>query len=324
MVDSNSNSDCSSGRDEATGEVAMSSAVSSQLVLPPIDAVTDVSVTTPPDTYRGSTQEPEPTVETITDTGIQNATGPPETLSADEYVARVAELVFIDPARAGDRIGDLLSIFETSDDAIRRDISDTIEWLGYRRPQEFVTWSDGFVMCATADDPEQAYLGLRSLAQVANENETAAAKGLKPAINRLDTTDITLRTAALAVIAEVGARHTQQVSRADRSLANALTAPAARVRTVACIAAGNLLAVDPQRFPQTSMRLFAVWDDEDERVNTYAHVALTNFAIEQPAVIPNKSVVVDRLDTVSDELLGLKEGTTAKAVAEVTKVQAGY
>ncbi|WP_138007860.1 hypothetical protein [Halalkalirubrum salinum] len=287
----------------------------SSVCVPSIDAVTDLQPADP-SVYR-STQ-----TDVRADRGFDDeSTEDPEPLSSAEYVARVYDLVFTDVAAAGDRIGDLLVLLESGslDRSVHRRASDTIEWIGIRCPRELVVWSEGFRTVARSDDPELAFVGLRSLAQMATVNEQAATKGIDPALSRLDSPSSNLRVSALSLLAEVGSRDTERVSQGDRSIARSATASEPRVRTAAAIAAGNLLGEDPQRFPRTSMRLFDLLEDSHEVVNTYGHIALVHFAVEHPDVVPEKAAAIDYLESVSDDELGLQPGSVAEAVAAVAK-----
>lgn len=294
----------------------------SSVLLPSIDAVTDVQPDADPSVYRSA--EAATSVSPSADHG---AADDPEPLSAAEYINKVHDLVFTDVSAAGDRIGDLLVLLESEsgsvDQSLHRRAAETIEWIGIRRPREFVVWSEGFRTIARSDDPELAFVGLRSLAQLAAVHERAAAKGIDPALARLDSTDPDIRVSALSLLAEVGHRDTERVSHGDRSIARATRASDPRVRTAAAIAAGNLLGANPQRFPQTARRLFDLLGDSDEGVSTYGHIALVHFASEHPDVVPNKPAAIDHLETVSDDELGLKPGSVATAVAAVAKTGFG-
>lgn len=283
----------------------------SPVFVPSIDAVTDVQPDTDPSVYRSS--------ETDSSSLDHANVADPEPLSAAEYVGQVYDLVFTDVSAAGDRIGDLLVLLDcdSTDRSLHRRATDAIEWIGIRRPREFVVWSDGFRTIAQSEDPELAFVGLRSLAQLATVNERAAAKGIGPALSRLDSPDPDVRISALSLLAEVGTRDTERVSHGDRSIARATGAGDPRVRTAAAIAAGNLLGEDPQRFPQTAMRLFDLLEDADEAVTTYGHIALVHFATEHPDVVPDKPVAIEHLETVSDDELGIQSGSVAEAVAAV-------
>ena len=245
-------------------------------------------------------------------------------LSAGEYVERVRELAGTDPIAAGDRIGDLLAIARTADPEVREAVSDALDAIGERRPQEFVIWADDLLAFAREDDPKLAYVGLRSLAQLASRNEKAASKGLLPAVRRVDGEQTEVRTAALALIAEVGPEVIEAVGEADRSIAAALSAEEPAVRMAAAMAAGNLLGTDPQHFPRTATALLETLDDPAEEVRTYAHVALAHFASEHPAVVPEKERAVRALEEVDDAELGVRQGTTAEALVALLKVEAGY
>ncbi|MGM0606304.1 MAG: adaptin [Halobacteriota archaeon] len=342
MVTSNSGRDEDPANDDSQSDASEVDSGSSQLfVAPSFEQVVGVESNTDPASYRtrapdaderrsrqasdaAASRSRRAHADTDVTVGTTDTDSSTEELSPEEYVDRVHALAYVDPIAAGDRIGDLLVLLESASSPLVESISDTLEWIGYRRPREFVVWADGFAALADASDPDRAFIGIRSLAQLAPVNDTAAAKGLVSAIGRLDVDHTDLRTAALSLVAEVGPDHVEQLSTADRSIANALTDPHPRIRTAAAIAAGALLGANPQRFPQTSMRLFAVLDDDHDTVRTYTHIALANFAIEQPAAIPHKEAVVRRLEAVSDEELGLREGSIAEAIAAVTKVQAGY
>ncbi len=313
MVASNPNP---SNHDESSQEGPARDAGHSSVLLPSIDAVIDVQPDTDPSAYRSTD------AATGASRGADHErTGDPEPLSAVEYVNKIYDLVFTDVSAAGDRIGDLLVLLESGsiDQSLHRRAAEAIEWIGIRRPRELVVWSEGFRTIARSDDPELAFVGLRSLAQLAAVNERAAAKGIDPALSRLDSTDPDVRVSALSLLAEVGPRDTERVSHGDRSIARATRASDPRVRTAAAIAAGNLLGADPQRFPQTSMRLFDLLGDSNEGVTTYGHIALVHFASEHPDVVPNKTTAIDHLETVSDDELGLQPGSVAEAVAAVAK-----
>lgn len=251
-----------------------------------------------------------------------SATG--ETFSAEEYITRVHELVYSDPVAAGDRIGDLLVLAKNGEPALQESIDVTLEWLGDRRPQEFGVWADDLAGFASSPDPKLAVLGLRSLAQLAPHNEAAAKKGLSAAVRCLDAAHTELQRAALALVAEVGGSEADTIGDADRSIAAALSADAASVRTAAAIAAGNLLRNAPQRFPRTSMALVDAVDDPDETVREYVRIALVSFATVHPSNVPEAETVVGALESYSDRDLGLRQGATAEAANQLLKRQAGY
>lgn len=314
-----------------------------ELLLPPVDRVRDVAVdpdeasvrtTAGTDQYAvvdlaGTSEAAEaPELSPDQTEGSELSVGPDEEiqdpdLSAIEYVDRVAELAASDPAAAGDRIGDLIVLATEGDGELRHAASETIEWIGSRRRSELLVWADDFAALADDTHFDLAFVGLRSLAQLAPENEAAAAKGLDAALGRLDVERIDVRTASLALVAEIGPEHADRVAPADRSIAGALDADAPRVRTAAAIAAGKLLAADPHRFPRTIDRLSNSLDDSDETARAYAHVALVNFALEQPTAVPDKPAAIEALEATSDEELGLTCGTVDRAIAELAKALAG-
>lgn len=291
------------------------------LLVPPVDRVHDVDVdpdragfrtTAGSDAYVSSTAAESDRIDDL-ETSI----------SAMEYVDRVAELALEDVEAAGDRIGDLLVFVTDGDEQVRSAASETIEWIGHRDRSELLVWADDFA--ELADDPQydRSFVGLRSLAQLAPENERAAAKGLTAALSRLGVERIDVRTAAISLVAEAGPERIDRVAPADRSIADALDADSPRVRTVAAIAAGKLLAADPHRFPRTIDRLAGSLDDTDETARAYAHVALVNFAIEQPDTVPDKPAAIEALEATSDEELGLTCGTVDRAIASLAKSVAG-
>lgn len=247
-----------------------------------------------------------------------------ESLSPTEYVVRVHELVYEDPVAAGDRVGDLLVLAEEDDPELRETAGETLAWLGERRPREFEVWADDLAAFAERSDPDLAFLGLRALAQLAPYHESAAMKGLQAAIRRIDAGREDLRAAALALVAEVGAERAHEIGDADRPIAASMAAESARVRTAAAIAAGNLLAAAPQRFPRTAMALLDALEDPDDGVRAFAHVALISFATEHPSVVPEKETAIAALEEVTDDELGLRDGAVAEAQNALLRFRADY
>ncbi|AUX09435.1 hypothetical protein AArcSl_1809 [Halalkaliarchaeum desulfuricum] len=245
-------------------------------------------------------------------------------LTPREYVVRVHELVYRDPAAAGDRIGDLLVLASEGDTDVRQMAGETLAWLGERRSREFEVWADDLAAFAETQDPELAFFGIRALAQLGSDHEEAAAKGLKPAVRRLGSDHEDLQAASLALVAEVGPARADAIGDADRPIAASLRANSERIRTGAAIAAGNLLAESPQRFPRTSMALVEALSDPDDDVRTYAHVALVAFAREHPSVVPEKETALSALDATDDADLGLKDGAVAEAENALLRELAGY
>ena len=245
-------------------------------------------------------------------------------LSPTEYVVRVHELVYQDPAAAGDRVGDLLVLASEGDDDVRKMAGETLAWLGERRPREFEVWADDLAAFADQQDPELAFFGIRALAQLGSDHEDAAAKGLKQAVRRLGSDHEDLRAASLALVAEVGPARADAIGDADRPIAAAMEADAERIRTGAAIAAGNLLAATPQRFPRTSMALLDLLSDPTAVVRTYAHVSLVAFAREHPSVVPEKEAALSALEEATDAELGLKDGAVAQAENALLRELAGY
>ncbi|MDR5673021.1 HEAT repeats containing protein [Halalkaliarchaeum sp. AArc-CO] len=259
------------------------------------------------------------------DDGIRTESGSEETsLSPREYAVRVHELVYRDPTAAGDRVGDLLVLASEGDPDVREMAGETLAWLGERRPREFEVWADDLAAFADRREPELSYLGIRALAQLGSCHEDAAAKGLEPAIRRLGSDHEDLRAASLALVAEVGHVKADAIGDADRPIAAAMEAASERIRTGAAIAAGNLLAATPQRFPRTSMALVDTLSDPDDGVRTYAHVALVAFAREHPSVVPDKETALSALEATDDAELGLKDGAVAEAENALLRELAGF
>lgn len=259
------------------------------------------------------------------DEGIRTEfTSEKASLSPTEYVVRVHELVYQDPAAAGDRVGDLLVLASEGDTDVREMAGETLAWLGERRPREFEVWADDLAAFAERQDPELAFLGIRALAQLAPYHEDAAAKGVKQAVRRLGSDHEDLRAASLALVAEVGPGKADAIGDADRAMVASMRADSARIRTGAAIAAGNLLAAAPQRFPRTSMALADVLSDPDDDVRTYAHVALVAFAREHPSVVPEKEAALSALEATDDADLGLTDGAVAEAENALLRELVGY
>lgn len=266
---------------------------------------------------------PDAGTESVEESSTDRASGTRH-FSPREYVVRVHELVYDDPVAAGDRVGDLLVIAKQGDADLRETAGETLAWLGERRPAEFEVWADDLAAFAHEPDPELAYLGLRALAQLAPLHERAARKGLEPAVRRIDAGHEGLRVASLALVAEVGGAMADELGDADRPIAASTNAEAPRVRTAAAIAAGNLLAAEPGRFPRTSMALLDALEDPHEEVRTYAHVALVAFATEHPSTVPEKETALAALEAVTDAELGLRDGAVAEAQNALLRHRAGY
>jgi hypothetical protein len=237
-----------------------------------------------------------------------------------EYVAAVTDLAAEDPVAAGDRVGDLLAIAREHADT-RPAVEGALDLLGWRRPEEFAVWSEDLAAVARADAADLAAVGMAALADLGSVNPRAAATGVAAALDRASAGPVTLRQAALAVLAEVGDELPGEVRGADRHVATALNDDDAKVRQAGAMAAGRLLAADPGAFPRTASSLFEILDDDAESVREYAVAALAHFATSHPATVPEKERATEVLAAAEDEDLGLRAGTTNTALAKLLAVE---
>jgi hypothetical protein len=247
-----------------------------------------------------------------------------ESVEPTEFVDRVVETALTDPITAGDAIGDLLAISRECDEDARTAAEEALDLLGLLRPVEFEVWVDDVVAFASADRDRLAFVGLRALAQLSAVSPGVAKTGLDAAMRRLETPHAPTRRAALAVVGEVGEAFPDAVAQADRQVMAAMRDDDPSVRLAGAMTAGKLLGAEPQQFPRTVTTLPEVLEDDDDEVWEYAHVALVHFVREHPSQVPEKRHVVERLANVSDEELGVREGSTKDAMTKLLAYEPGF
>lgn len=273
------------------------------------------------------TEERESTDESI-DVDRSGAAGSPA-IEADPaedrqaYLVEVAKASVSDPSAAGDEVGTLLGLLREYDGEVAEDVDVILDQLGESRPREFEVWSRDLAELADEPDPDAAFVGVRSLAQLAPVHPSAAAEGIDPALAAANSDHVERRRAGLAVVAEVGADDPEAVRGADPAVSDALRAETTAARVTGAVAAGKLLAADPTAFPRTANALPERLDDDAERVVQYTLVALANVAHERPAHLPARDRVLPALARTSDRELGLREGATGDAVAAVLEYETG-
>lgn len=240
------------------------------------------------------------------------------------FVDSVVETALSNPIAAGDAVGDLLAIVRDCDEEARTAAEEALDLLGYLRPVEFEVWADDVAAFAASDEDELAFVGLRTLAQLAAVRPQAAKRGFDAAVRRLRVDHEPTRRAALAVVGEVGQAFPADASETDRAVSAALRDPSPGVRLAGVMTAGKLLGADPNRFPRTVMALPETFEDDDDEVWEYAHVALVHFVRQHPSQVPEKRRVVERLADVSDEELGVREGATKDAMTALLAHEPGF
>lgn len=248
----------------------------------------------------------------------------PGAVDPTAYVERVVETALSDPVAAGDAVGDLLVIVRDCGEESRRAAAEALDLLGLLRPVEFEVWVDDVAAFAAADAEWPSFVGMRALAQLAAVRPAAARKGLDAAVRRLETPHVPTRRASLAVVGEVGEAFPDAAARTDRQVMAAMRDGDSTVRLAGVITAGKLLGADPRRFPRTVTTLPETLSDDDEDVWTYAHVSLVHFVREHPSQVPEKRRVVERLAAVSDEELGVREGSTKDALTKLLAYEPGF
>ncbi len=233
------------------------------------------------------------------------------------YLVEVAEASVREPSVVGDEVGTLLSILREHDGDRAEDADLILAQIGNRRPAEFEVWARDLADLAGDADLSLAFVGMRSLAQLASQCPDAASVGIDQAMAAANSTDPDLRSAAITIIAEVGAENPEAVTGADTVISSALRDDNHDVCVAGAIAAGKLAGADPTAFPRTINALPERLDDPDERVDTYVHVALAHLASEHPSHLPERQRVLTTLATTTDRELGLREGATGEALAAV-------
>ena len=238
-----------------------------------------------------------------------------------ERVTSIAETALRDPVSAGDRIGDLLVLAREHEGEVRETAGEVLNLLGLLRPAEFAVWRDDLASIARSSDDRIAFYALRALAQLAGDDARAASSALDVAFDHVEAPRTEMRQAALSIVAEVGGERPDLVRRADRHVMAALVDPDPGVRLAGAITAGKLLGAAPGTFPRTATVLLEALDDDCDAVWEYAHVALVHFAREHPEQVPEKKRAIERLGSISDEDLGVREGATKDALTRLLSLE---
>ncbi|QIB73002.1 adaptin [Halogeometricum borinquense] len=247
-----------------------------------------------------------------------------ESVEPTEFVDSVVETALTNPVAAGDAIGDLLAIVRDCDEDARVAAKEALDLMGLLRPVEFEVWIGDIVQFASADRDELSFVGLRALAQLSAVRPAVAKNGLDAAISRLQAQHVPTRRAAIAVVGEVGEAFPEAVTQTDRQIMTAMRDANPSVRLAGVMTAGKLLGAEPNQFPRTVSTLPETLDDDDEEVWEYAHAALIHFVREHPSQVPEKRHVIERLATVSDEELSVREGATKDAMTTLLSYEPGF
>ena len=245
-------------------------------------------------------------------------------LDGAERVAEIASKAAADPESAGNFVGELIRIAEAGDRESLEAVDDVLDAIGRERPVEFEVWSEWLVRLAGSGRDDLAFLGLRSLAQLASVRPRAASNGLDVAFENLTAPDTSIRRAALSVLAEVGPASPSIAGRADRPIATAIHDPNPSIRMAGVIAAGRLLPAAPTELPRSAQALIEALGDGDEQVERFAHIGLLNLARERPTAVPDRERAIKAIAAVSDGELGLRRGASDEALADLLELELGY